>query len=148
MRGAGGGGSRRQGWTGPEQCREERWVRGRGEATEVKAQGRKEGAAEAERGLRGQRCFPTLGALPRRSRKKGGLGHGLEAQVPSRCALSGPQRGRCPQGQACELVSRTWSTQSSWHAVGTAGWWCSQHREDGKLAQPFQGAGGRVLEPG
>lgn len=43
-------------------------------------------------------AFPTLGALPWCPRRKGGLGHGLEAQVPSRCVLSGPQRGRVPSG--------------------------------------------------
>ena len=36
-------------------------MRGRGEATEVKAQGRKEGATRAQRRLRGQRCFPHPG---------------------------------------------------------------------------------------
>lgn len=43
-------------------------------------------------------AFPTLGALPWCPRRKGGLGYGLEAQVPSRCVLSGPQRGRVPSG--------------------------------------------------
>ena len=148
MRGVGGGGSRWRGWTGPEKCREEKGVRGRGEATEVKAQGRKEGTARAERGLRGQRSFPTLGALPWRSQRKGGLGHGLEAQGPSRCVLSGPQRGRCPQGQACELVVKDVVHAGHLARSGCSGWWCSQHREDGKLAQPFQGAAGSMLEPG
>lgn len=81
MKGADGGGSWWRGWTGPKRRREEE-VRGRGEATEVKAQGRKEGAAGAERGCVDRGAFPTLGALPQHPWRKGGLGHRLEAQVP------------------------------------------------------------------
>lgn len=76
-------------------------VRGRGEATEVKAQGRKEGAAGAERGCVDRGAFPTLGALPQHPRRKGGLGHRLEARV----ALGTGWRPRCPE------VCAEWPTE-------------------------------------
>lgn len=98
MKGAGSGGSWSRGWTGPERQREEKEVRGRGEATEVKPRAGKRGPLGRKGGCVDRSAFPTLGALPWRPRRKGGLGHGLEAHVPSRCVLSGPQRTRKPSG--------------------------------------------------